>query len=346
MKNVSITSILALTCFFGSSAFAQQLGTCVEAQECDCSVENVNGYDSCAIFEVGEVPNPSDAAAWRDLAKIESTYDSSTNTFHVSVDLSDPRSNVIPIHTNGGQWSDMAELTTYLESLLFSGPVPESLDPCEGRNIVVDVTGDFGRFDASTGTWAADQTSNFLWALISDGSGKLYLRDGTAQPAMVFGQNASSACQNDTDDAFSGRGCSTVFSRYTLESEQNDACDGSLPTNYSLVLAPFYAQGEIFNFGWNGVIGGLDAFSNGTDVIFRRRSVVADYAEVSNAFFDSGALVASPSTRSATRSSAVGQGRSMSDGVCNRGMADRGSRQIETRTSNGSAPAQDCPAWE
>jgi hypothetical protein len=345
MRIVSFASILAASCLFGATAFAQQLGTCVEAEECDCSVENVNGYDSCATFEVGEIPNPSDAAAWRDLAKIDSTYDSSTNTFHVTVDLSDPRSNVIPIHNNGGQWSDMAELTNYLEDLLFSGPVPETPDPCEGRNIVVDVSGDFGRFDESAGTWAADQTSNFLWALISDGSGKLYLGDGTAQPATVFGQNASSACQNDADDAFSGRGCSAIFSRYTLESEQTDACDGSLPTNYSLVLAPFHAQGEIFNFGWNGVVGGLDAFNNGSDVIFRRRSVVADEASVMNSFYSSGGVLPFVSSDSRTRTSAVGQGRSDSDGVCTKGLAERGIRVLETRTTIGTAPSAECPVW-
>ena len=208
------------------------------------------------------------------------------------------------------------------------------------------MNGNFGRFDEENGTWASNQTSNFIWALISDAGGRVFIEDGTGTAVATLEETVNSACLTDSDEAFSGKGCSVILSRPRLESEPKAVCEGSgLETRYRFVLDPFHAQGEMFDFGWYGIVGGLDAFIGSGGVMFRRRTVEADEATLRNIFYNSGNVQSQPSPVTRQRTWAVGQGRSGSDGVCTATNAERGTRQIATQTTNGTAPMP-CPIFE
>jgi hypothetical protein len=129
------------------------------------------------------VVDVTSGAEVNDAYAIETTYDSTTDTYHVTAQATTGITKVLPVHPNRGDWTN-EQLTTYINEVLGleqGGSVPPiqdfvDVDKCSvDRNplpsIDIVFSGSYARYDMSTDSFVSSRNQSFLRDLVAGPNG-------------------------------------------------------------------------------------------------------------------------------------------------------------------------------
>lgn len=304
--SIAILATLLVGIVLPASAFAQQLQYC-ENYACDCS-DVGDGFDGCFEFDPGNLLDVSDPDAVREAYNVESTYDSETKTWHIHAETTSPRTHVLPIHDNQGQWESIDALFSYINEAFGA-----NIDPYDEEvRVLMEFDGAYGRYDTLEGQWAATQQRDFLEDLVTSGDGTLTINGQQYLPEID-----PNCINGKTSGDLAASQCSEVVTR------QIDA-------------TPRFGEFGVtrdFDFFWQNKTGAI-RIGSGHAVWL---PVLAEDVSIENDYYNNSAQLVGQDTCRAQDASTL----TCSDwatGVCGQGAVKRGVFQVDMNTWAGSVP--------
>lgn len=343
MRSVTIMSralffaaILALP----AAASAIELSYCDESEEdCECSPEAAEGYDGCAVGDLGDVTPTNDPLELREALSLEVLgINDETGAVRVRTDVSSFAASVLILNGRRGQWESREELEQYVNLLIYGTPEPELVpfDVClGGLNIDLSQRGAIARVDPEEGAWTSYQTQNFIYAAISDEQGRVFVEGELIWDFDLL----HFPCQTAYDGEFRGTQCSTI--ELSASSGPSAVCG-----EQELVPMRSSAVTVLSDFG-------LETQQNLTGIIpgesvtrFIWRRIIADRAFVHAYYYDgSGHQLGTIKLGDVVDDGHVANNPKPNvSGTCGGGTAHRAGYTITPVTRAGTAPST-CPSF-
>lgn len=324
---------VAIVLLIATVGSAQTLDYCDTTAECDC--DTYKQYDYCYEIDTSSLLDVSDPSAVRQALNIETTYDSTTETYHVTGYISDGQNLILPVHPNGGAWATLSDLTKYINELLGTNglDVPE-VDLCNpAASITMRFTGFYGRWDSSLDQWASVQYNEPLADLISGPGGDIVI-DGS----VISTVTPEEECITMTDGGLSAEQCSEYREKMYQEAEH--FC-GEFETPS---IMDDWVETRVVDMRWNGEsrrsVGSNGAVAYGDN---------AELIEIGNYYYEWTGAQTGQEFNDSTYGQIVAEnsylllGEYGPTGVCGYGHVERGVRVLDGETAAGSSP-NECPA--
>lgn len=286
---VSAFGVLIVVCIAWPAA-AVTLGHC-SGSECVCEPEFVEGqgFDTCSMIDIAEIPYPDLPCAFRDYLGIEATYDSANELYEISSNA-DHEHLVVLSPQHNGYFETIGQLDDYLKKFLFGfgcpGMIPDFPEPnlCDSSTWnFVDAQNRNYRFSPDPnggGDWSDYQPENFFNAALFNDDGNLRIDDIDVDLSIV----GSSQCKQGQDGSIpegllEATQCSKVFTSVG-HSVSEQLCDNDIPTIFDTIKA----QTEEKDIKWNG---------SGTEILYDPqfdylilRDVVVDRIFIQNFYYN------------------------------------------------------------
>lgn len=179
-------AITLLTLAPAAATIAPQDATALDREYCSdpdvsCDCSEYPSSMECVEFDMGNLVDVSNPYPVHEAYDVQTTYDEETGVYHVHADNTTAVTHVLPTHPNGGHWSDIEEVTEYVNIVLGLDSTSETPPPMA----IVDVcsTGPFepveeqfnglyARWNATNGQWANVTSSSFLHDLVTGPTGE------------------------------------------------------------------------------------------------------------------------------------------------------------------------------
>ncbi len=201
----------------GAPAFAVEPGFCNPGEdelECECPQDPAEfNADTCSLTPIGNLIYTDDTTTLENY--VSASWDSEDNVYDVTVDLRNlPGEGVMLLGSNAGQFGDLDEVLGFLSDVFgiqVDAPFDSQGQPYLLPPMRINQTGTSTRIDEATGTWAPENSHNFIADILTDKDGKMTIGSDVF---VLFeddeGCEGSDSKAQDaaTDGALTGNQCS------------------------------------------------------------------------------------------------------------------------------------------
>lgn len=198
-------------------AFAVEPGFCNPGEdelECECPQDPAEfNADTCSLTPIGNLIYTDDTTTLENY--VSASWDSEDNVYDVTVDLRNlPGEGVMLLGSNAGQFGDLDEVLGFLSDVFgiqVDAPFDSQGQPYLLPPMRINQTGTSTRIDEATGTWAPENSHNFIADILTDKDGKMTIGSDVF---VLFeddeGCEGSDSKAQDaaTDGALTGNQCS------------------------------------------------------------------------------------------------------------------------------------------
>jgi hypothetical protein len=350
-------TIFAAACAFllAPNVWATSPSICDPQEDPDqCECPNDGTYDVCYETAVSALISPDDPEVLREAAGITSQWDSQTDTFEVTADVTDlTAAGVMKLNSNQGQWDSVEELHDYIGALI-GQDFSDFIDACEIGGLPpmsIAQVGSTTRYDQFNEEWAAANSGSIIYDAITNENGVLFIG---ANSFNLFGQGSRctgadpKSHEFDKDSKLAADQCSDVSAgshEMCGELWGSDPCFPECRT-YSFELAwTDLETSSTQSFGdtlecrgdW---IGGELVCTPSQGVIVHGR-VQADDIYLENTYFSGISNSFTPDPVEAEDEVEVSHDSSAANGVCGYGEVEDGLNSVELETRDGAYDSQE-----